>query len=469
MWCTSLRGLVVTVAASCFSFGFNTGVIAGALLFLEKDFPQLHENSVLKGALTASVFAGAFLSNVVTGPLADRFGRVPILLSMNIPFVIGALIVAAAASPMMVILGRFVTGLAVGIAGTLPNLYIAEISPPESRGRFVGMAPFFGTTGICVAQIYSFVIATMSISDSMKWRLILATGALPALLQAVLTMKLPESPRWCIQRGLTEQAARNTEILAKLKGGEALCEMLTASNEVTPMPVKEAFNKRLAAVAIGLSVMQQLSGVNAVIFYAPTFFGELGVADEYAILVSACNSIAQVGMTMLMLKLVDTLGRRTICFIGLAFMTVAMLLLGMVFQNVFGNKSETAVFAVASILLYRLAFSLSLGPLPYIMVTELFTQEQRSKGVAISMMTNWFLNTLVVFSVPELMASESSRGYVFFGFAAVCVTCLVLVDLFLPETKGRNLEEIGNDSGPNGFIQRSLRRLGQAFAAPSHR
>jgi len=464
MWCTSLRSLVITVAASCFSFGFNTGIIAGALLFLVKDFPELQESSTLKGALTASVFAGAFVSNMVTGPLADRFGRVPILMSMNIPFFLGAVIVAAASSPMMVIFGRFVTGLAVGIAGTLPNLYIAEISPPESRGRFVGMAPLFGTTGICAAQIFSFVIACLDCSHGLKWRIMLAAGALPALVQAVLTMKLPESPRWCLQQGHMELAARNTQLLASLEGGDALLAMLTKDEEAAP--IKAPFSKRLAAVAIGLSVMQQLSGVNAVIFYAPNFFADLGVPDKYAILVSACNSMAQVGMTTLMLKLVDSWGRRTICFIGLVFMTVGMVLLGSVFQQFF-PVVDSAPLAVLAILCYRLAFSLSLGPLPYIMVTELFPQEHRSKGVAISMMTNWFLNTIVVFSMPEFMANESTRGFVFFAFAAVCVLCIVFVDLFLPETKGKNLEEIAADAGPNGFTRRSVRRLCRLFAPPA--
>jgi len=452
----SLKQLVMLVAASCFSFGFNTGTIAGALLFLKSDFPQLETDPVLKGTLTASVFFGAFVSNMITGPLADRFGRVPVMAAMNLPFIAGACIVAGAQDPTTVIMGRFITGLAVGIAGTLPNLYIAEIAPPELRGRYVGMAPLFGTIGICAAQVYSFLVAlALGDASSAKWRLMFLTGAIPPLLQSFVIFQVPESPRWCIQRGLTERAARSLDVLNVLTGGDAKTQFTTKPDAESGAVPAGRLSLRLAAVAVGLSLMQQLSGVNAVIFYAPNFFADLGVPDQYAILVSACNSLAQVFMTTLLLKLVDSWGRRTMCLIGLVFMTGGMLLLGAVFQGDF-SQGHSAAFAVSAVLLYRLAFSLSLGPLPYIMVTELFPQEHRSKGVALSMMVNWFLNTLVVFSVPTML--KRYAGQVFFAFAGVCIVCIVFVDLFLPETSGQSLENIAAQRGPDGFILRTLQR-----------
>merc|ERR1712190_706570 len=163
-------------------------------------------------------------------------------------------------------------------------------------------------------------------------------------------------------------------------------------------------------------------------------YAQLGVPNEYAILVGAGNSICQVGMTALLLKLIDSWGRKTMCFIGLTWMTVSMCMLGFVFEDAF-SQNVTAPVAVGSILCYRLAFSLSLGPLPYIMVTELFPQHLRSKGVALSMMANWLLNTAVVFAVPELLKTD--KGAVFFAFSGVCIVSIILVDLFLPETSGR--------------------------------
>lgn len=460
---TSLHSLVNAVAASCFSFGFNTGIIAGALLYLNEHFPELRENALLSGMLTASVFGGAFFSNAVAGPVADCIGRVPVLVMMNVPFIIGAGIAASAPTPWMVILGRFVTGLAVGIAGSLPNLYIAEVVPKESRGNLVGRAPLLGTLGICLAQVFSFFIAELDISAEMKWRTMLGAGLVPPIFQAILTFGVPESPRWCYQRGLTERASKSNAYLAGLRDGCKIPAPAADENaRSSGAEPQSQMSLGLALVAVGLSAMQQLSGVNAVIFYAPTFYANLDVPDRYAILVGACNSMAQVCMTMVMLKLVDRWGRRTMCLLGLFWMAGSMIMLGFVFIKAFRQEFATPA-AVAAILCYRLAFSLSMGPLPYIMLTELFPQHLRSKGVAISMMANWSLNTLVVFVVPEFV--KTSGGDLFFAFATVCIVCMVLVDMFLPETSGRSLEETADSGRPNGCIAGLVQKCRSRSAA----
>jgi len=438
--------------------GFNAGIIAGGLLYLEYHFENIEYNAVLKGAVTAAVFASAFLANICVAPLADRFGRTIIIYCTNVFFVAGAGIAATATNAEVIILGRAITGFGVGIAGTLPNLYIAEIVPPEKRGRAVGMAPLYGTSGIMAAQFCSWIIAEIlgkHQTTAMGWRYMFAAGAIPPIIQLFWSMGLPESPRWCRQRGFHERAEESLQYLASLG-------VNMEDGAVTPTPAggmtsaaiarEEQFGKRRAAIAVGLSVMQQLSGVNAVIYYAPKLYTTLGVAANISILIAGLNSVAQVMMTRIMTLIIDSWGRRTVCLVGLLGMFCGLVLLGFVFQL----GVLPVGFAVAGILIFRLSFSLSLGPLPYIMVTELFPQRHRARGVAMSMATNWFLNWGVVFVVPQLL--DEFKGLVFFLFAGVCVISAVIVDLWLPETSGRSLDD-ADTIQHEGLIRKVIHRL----------
>mmetsp|Transcript_37668 Transcript_37668/g.70436 ORF Transcript_37668/g.70436 Transcript_37668/m.70436 type:complete len:503 (+) Transcript_37668:36-1544(+) len=442
----SLRSVVNSVAFMCFSLGFNMGIIAGAILYLELAFIELKDNKVLSGVVAAAVLLSAFLSNMVVGPLADRVGRVLMLHLTNIPFVIGAAIVAVAGNPSMIIFGRSITGIAVGFAGSLPNLYIAEIAPPDSRGKLVGLAPMFITIGIMSSQLFAVAVAEVlgeARCVDFGWRIMFASGAIPAVFQGFWSLGIPESPRWCYQKLYMERAERHNKIIASLEGGVAIeAPVLGSSVRLSGSGVARTARERggglsfkFAVIAGGLSAMQQLSGINAVVFYAPQIFRALGIVNKLAILNSSCISILQILVVFGSTRLVDSWGRRTLCKIGIMGMTCGHLMLAFTFSF------KLPVFlAIAGILVFRLLFSLSLGPLPYIMVTELFPQHQRAKGVAASMMVNWLLNWVVVFSVPELM--HRYDGDVFFGFAAVCLVSFFIVHAFLPETAGTRLGEL---------------------------
>jgi SP family arabinose:H+ symporter-like MFS transporter len=416
----------------CFGMGFNTGMIAGALLYLELNFPELKSDKMLNGAVTSSVFFSAFLSNIFVGSLTDYLGRVPVLRLTTIPFVLGAVVVALAKSPEMIILGRSITGLAAGAAGSLPNLYIAEIVPTETRGKFVGRAPLCITFGIMASQLFALAVAEVLGEANCKafgWRIMFGCGAFPVLIQAIWSRGIPESPRWCYQKGLIEVAEQSNRMIESLDGGERV----EASPPETTSE-RRCLTFKLVLIACGLSAMQQLSGINAVVFYAPKIYQGLGLGNKLAILSSTCTSIAQVLTIHWMSQLVDSWGRRTLCKIGLVGMVCGHFMLGLTFTF------QLSVFmAIAGITVFRILFSFSLGPLPYIMVTELFPQQERARGVAASMMVNWLMNWLVVFSVPELM--HLAGGLVFFGFAVACALSLVIVQLSLPETAGVRLGE----------------------------
>lgn len=431
--------------------GFNSGIIAGALLYLKADFPDIVSDPTMKGLVTASVFATAFAANACVAFLVDRLGRALILRLMNIPFIIGALVSAFAQSSTHILIGRLISGFAVGIAGTVPNLYIAEIVPAEGRGRHVGMAPLYGTTGIMMSQLFAWIIAEAlghDLSNEIGWRIMFGLGALPAVAQLFWLIGIPESPRWCRQKGLAFEAEQNSLYLISIGGSDNAAPQAMADD------AEETLDFRQSAIAVGLSVMQQLSGVNAVIYYAPTLFMELGVQANNAVLIAGLNSVAQVGMTRIMTLIVDKLGRRTVCQGGLAGMFFGLLAIGCAFVP---SLNLPVGWAIAGMLIFRLSFSLSLGPLPFIMVTELFPQRQRARGVAVSMMANWGLNCAVVFAVPDLVATF--RFGVFFCFAGICVLSSVIVDLWLPETSRQNLEDLANARQKNGVLRSIAKRI----------
>jgi MFS family permease len=247
--------------------------------------------------------------------------------------------------------------------------------------------------------------------------------------------------------------AQYLESLGVKEGNPATpCATPTSSDNVENQ--SEELGVRRASIAIGLSMMQQLTGVNAVIYYAPHFYTLLGVKANIAILIAGLNSVAQVMMTRIMTLIVDSWGRRCVCLIGLLGMLIGLTMLGLAFNP---SCNLPVGFAVGGILIFRLAFSLSLGPLPYIMLTELFPQKYRAKGVATSMATNWLLNWAVVFAIPYLMTD--SGGTVFFAFAGMCVVSFVVVDLWLPETARQNLENAGSgDHAHQGVIRKILKR-----------
>jgi MFS family permease len=337
------------------------------------------------------------------------------------------------------------------------------------------MAPLHGTTGIMAAQFVSFFIAQALGHDrccEIGWRIMFGAGALPSVIQLFWALGLPESPRWCRQRGLYEKADENTEYLVSLGCGIDTLTRSLSQNSIGTNGSRggdpDKIGVQRGAIAVGLSVMQQLSGVNAVVFYAPILYKQLGMASNIAILIAGCNSVAQVLMTRLMTVIIDSWGRRCICLIGLMGMFIGLVVLGSVFSHLLNVQVFVVnICAVVGVLIFRLSFSLSLGPLPYIMVTELFPQRHRARGVAMSMMTNWLLNWGVVLSVPILM--HNFDGMVFFGFAGVCVVSGIIVDLYLPETAGVDLDDDDGANMHQGTIRKVCKTLSKVFRRSASR
>lgn len=433
--------LASAVCMPCASLGFNCGILSGALLSLEVDWPEVQSQTLLRGGILAAIFVGAGISNAFLVFFADHVGRIALLRLVNVPFILGACVSATATSPTGIIIGRFISGLAAGMAGTIPVLYLAEISPPERRGQFITLAAFMSTAGAFLGQFWAYAVSVnihgWVDADMIKWRLLLVSGSILPLMQSFMLFSFPESPRWCLQHNLADLAAESNAYLSGLEGGNEIVEVV----QHVQAPALQPVSGMLVAITVGLAVMQQLSGVSAVIYFAPDCYVRLGLDENHAVLVSAINSFGQTLAVGLSLMLVDRWGRRIMCSIGLSLMSAAMLIVGLVFQpdNLISGRM---MLAAALILVYRLAFSLSLGVLPSIIAAEIFPQVHRSRGLAAIAMLSWSFKAIITIFCTLL--PDGHTGDIFFPFAGVCIVSLVLFDLFLPETKQQTLEDISN-------------------------
>lgn len=435
------RNVVLTAAIAGLGgllFGYDTGVIAGALLFIK---PEFDLGSFAQGLVVAAVPIGAVFGALVAGPAADNYGRrLMILVSAGV-FIVGALASAAAPGVEVLVLARIVIGVAIGVASAAAPVYISEVAPPESRGQLVTFFQLAVTVGILVAYLVGYAF------DGIEgWRWMLGLGCVPALALAFGMIRMPQSPRWLVMTG-DDFAARAT--LAKIRVDdpdtidreiaeikESLDEKPGAWSELLSPVVKAAL-----LVGVGLAVLQQVTGINTVIYYAPTIVEFTGVDSSAGSILAAVGvGIINVAFTVLALRLLDRAGRRTLLMIGITGMTISLFTLGLAFS---GDDETTlaSVVAIGSLMAYVASFAISLGPIFWLLNAEIYPLSVRSKAAGIGTMANWTFNFIV--SLTFLLLIEAlGRSGAFWFYAAVGVLTLVFCWKLVPETKGKRLEDI---------------------------
>lgn len=440
-------------------FGFDEGVIAGALGPLRTD---LGINAVAEGMMTAAVPFGAFVGAIIAGRLAPSAGRRKLLLAAAVLFVVGALLSASAAGLWTLTAARLIIGLGVGVAAMMAPLYISECAPAAQRGMLVSIYQLAITLGILGAYVVGYAFGE-------SWRWMFAVGALPAIALFAGIYFLSDTPRWLAMRGRSDEAraalatmrekpATDPQVSAEFEeirsaAADDLGRKARLSDLVTPR-VKPAL-----IVAMGLFLLQQLSGINAVIYYAPTVF-ELSGFNSTAtqILATAGIGVVNVLMTLVGMALIDRLGRRLLLLIGFAGTAVA---LGVIAIGAATGSEMMGKLALGGLVLYIASFAIAIGPLPWVMMSEVFPLDVRALGMSVASLVNWGFNFLVVFSFPVLVAEFGLAG-VFGLYAAVCVAGLAFTQWLVPETSGVSLEEIERHLGSG----RPLRDLGRL--APRH-
>lgn len=417
-----------------FLFGYGTAVVSGALLFLEREF---RFGPAMEGAVTAAVLLGALVGAIASGSLNDRFGRRVMLIVSAVVFASGSLIASFALRLLWLIVGRFIVGCAIGIASYTSPLYISETAPPRVRGGLVSLNQFSITVGIMAAYLVDFAYAYPG-----GWRWMFGLSVVPAAFLGMGMLFLPDTPDSLFSRGEEERAR---EALARIAA-----ENLQAAGQArapekekgTKVSWRELFEPPLRfpmAVGIGLAVFQQIVGINAVIYYAPTIFRHAGFGSApVAVFATVGVGFVNVIVTLLAILLLDRLGRRPLLLAGTAGLSAALMALGLDFQ---GQWAERGTVAVVSLFAFIAFFAVSLGPIFWLMVSEIYPLRVRGRAMSVAAFSNWGANLLVAFTFP-LLVSGTGESVPFWIYASMGVLAFFFSYFWAPETKGKSLREI---------------------------
>jgi MFS transporter, SP family, galactose:H+ symporter len=432
--------MVATIAAIGGGlFGYDTGVISGAILYIKKEFPI---DDATEGLVVSAVTAGALVSAMVAGVLADRGGRRLTNIAAGIVFAVASLLCAVANSVSTLIAGRFLVGCGIGLTSVGGPMYIAEASPARIRGTFVSLFQLAVTVGILLAYIAAALLA-----PSAAWRWMLGLAAIPGLLLAVGMFFMPESPRWLVKQGRRVDArAVLTQIDPHGNPDAALAQLqhdLAAEGQGTWAELLRRTLRPALIVGIGLAVFQQVTGINAVIYYAPQIFQAAGFTSDLTSL-AATTGIGTINVlaTFIAIWLVDRAGRRPLLIAGVLGMVTTLTILGLAFRDASsGTAGSLGLITAVCLAAYIVFFAFSLGPIVWLMISEIYPLRNRAQAVAVSTAANWGANFLVSLTFPILI-NRLGSSHTFFIYAALGVVTLIFVIARVPETKGKTLEEI---------------------------
>lgn len=419
-------------------FGYDTGVISGAELFLKNDFIL---STFALEVIVSGVLAGAAVGALLGGRMADLFGRRKLLIVTAIIFAAGGIACALATSPALLIVGRIIVGLGIGLASATVPVYISEVSPANARGWQVSLFQLAITVGILVAYLVDYAFAAIQ-----GWRWMFGLAVVPAVIFGLGMLFLPESPRWLAKRGRYDQARA---MLVRIRGTtDVSAELQEIERSLTGAVERGRLSDLLAPsirpallVGIGLAVFQQITGINTVIYYAPLIIQSAGISSASgAILATAGIGVVNVLMTIVAMWLIDRVGRRPLLLVGIAGMAITLGLLGLAFHM--SEKSVSLVWlAVISMMVYVGSFAISLGPIFWLLISEIYPLKIRNSTEGLCAAFNWGSNLLVSLTFLTLLQMTGPTR-TFWLYALFTVAAWIFSYLRVPETKGRTLEEI---------------------------
>lgn len=452
--------VALIVALGGFLMGFDASVISGVVGFIG---PEFGLTKIQIGWAVASLTLTSTLAMMVSGPISDKFGRRPVLMVAALLFTISAIASALAPDYLTLVIARMLGGFGVGAALIIAPMYIAEIAPADVRGRMVSFNQLNIVIGISVAYFSNFLILSLSQSDlawaqwmnlgEWNWRWMLGIEALPAMVYFFALFSVPESPRWLAMR---ERAGEALEILTRVSGksrAEAdLVEVrkaLDAEAEQDKGSIRELFMpamRLVLTIGVVIAILQQITGINSVFFYAPMIFEQSGIGTDAAFMQAVLVGIVNLLATIVAISLIDRLGRRPLLISGLVIIATSMLLLAYGFgtaevgtDGALTNMNPTLI--LIGILSFVAGFGISLGPVMWVLFSELFPN--RIRGIAISFcgLINSSISFLVQLVFPwELENFGPATTFLIYGSFAIIG--LIFVLRVVPETKGRSLEEL---------------------------
>lgn len=421
-------------------FGYDTGVISGALLFIKQDF-QL--NAFVEGFIVSSLLLGAMAGAGISGALSDRLGRRTIILIAAIIFGIGAIGAAISPNVWILIVFRIMLGLGVGAASALVPSYISESAPTNVRGSLSSLFQLAITLGILLAYLVNGVFAA-----SEDWRWPLGLAFVPAVVLFVGMYFLPETPRWLVSKNREDEAKR---VLQRTRSEDEVDNEMDEIRQVEEEEEQQAgigellspWVRPILVVGVGLAIFQQLVGINTVIYYAPTIIKSTGLENSTSILATIGIGVVNVAMTVVAILIIDRVGRKPLLLVGISGMTISLLILGWAFLTS-SFQGIISWVTLGALMLYIASFAVSFGPLLWVMLPEIFPLKVRGAGTGVSALSNWGANFIVAQAFLPLVALIG-RTAVFWIIAGICVVAGVFIYFVVPETKGRSLEQIEAD------------------------
>ncbi|WP_396196135.1 sugar porter family MFS transporter [Flavobacterium sp.] len=427
-------------------FGYDTAVISGAIGNLTEYF-QL--TPIETGWAISSALVGCLVGAFFSDYLSDTFGRKVTMLITAVLFILNSVGTALPISFSMFVLFRIVGGIGVGIASMVVPMYIAEIAPPKRRGALVGNYQLAIVIGIVVVYFVNYFIALQGDANwnlNTGWRWMFGSELIPSLLFLFFIFLIPESPRWLFQKGQTNKAVA---VLQKLNTAEEVAQVQSEIENSMHQEDKNQWKhlgnpmyKKALFVGIGLSVLQQLTGINAILYYAPEIFKSLGSSTDVSLLETSILGVVNLIFTLLAIKLVDKMGRKPLLFIGSLGMTVALAAVGLfIYFDALGN------WVLPFLLLFMASFSISWGPIVWVLLSEIFPNKIRSLALAISVFIQWVANFMVTQIFPSLVENQWLKdhfngAFPFYLFSVICLFSLLFVWKKVPETKNKTLEQM---------------------------
>jgi sugar porter (SP) family MFS transporter len=423
-------------------FGYDTGVISGAILFIKEDFDL---SPFLEGAVVASLLLGAMLGAGLAGPLSDRLGRRKLIVAAGVIFTVGAVLAALAPTTGVLLAARFILGIAVGCSALVVPLYLSEVAPTEIRGAISSLNQLMIVGGILLAFLVNAVLAS-----SEAWRVMLGLAVVPSVLLLVGMIWMPETPRFLVRAGDEDEAREVLEEVGDKTPDEEIEDIRSIEREEQGGGLRElgaAWVRPALLVAIGLAIFQQLVGINTIIYYAPTTLTNVGYSDQSAIYANIAIGVLNVAMTVLAIRLVDRVGRKPLLLAGLAGMVASLLVLGLSLTLMSEPNSPgdpAAIITLICLATFIASFAATWGPVVWVMLPEILPLSIRGAALGVAITLHWLANFAVSQTFP-LALDAWGPGTVFLGYAVSGVIAALFVAKFVTETKGRSLEEIESD------------------------
>jgi sugar porter (SP) family MFS transporter len=419
-------------------YGYDMGIIAAAAIFVKRTWAL---STLMEELVVSIVLIGAMIGAIVGGAIADRIGRRATLVWAGGIFIAGSVLAPLSGNVFVLIMARAIIGIGIGFTSVTAPVYVSELAPPQSRGMLIGLYQFALTVGIALANLVGYWLAAQQ-----AWRLMFGIAVVPTVFFLGVILTVPESPRWLFAHGRPKEAAAVLRIYTDEMGAQ---RFLYDIEQGLKMPMEQRWSalwspavRGALFIAVGLTVLQQVTGINTIIYYGPQIF-ELAGSSSHANAILATLIVATVNVvaTVVGIALVDRVGRKPLLYVGVTGMTIALFALSFAFGHQAMLGSSLGSIAITCLIVYIACFAFSLGAIAWILVAEVFPLRVRGRGVAAGTLFSGIANFAVSVTFLTLINILGSAG-TFAIYGTLCIATLVFVRLVVPETRGRDLESI---------------------------